>query len=327
MNARAVYEKNPAPELHPDHVDEPPLQADNQPNGQHFDPTLPKLQPFMPGNGDEVNGERHVPGVGPAPPGLDGPLPGVGDDDEARVIDVVRNREQQLAGAEGHIAATTLSVKQALDQHGREALISLFDETGQMVTKKVFHPVTWDMLPSDQRKRVLRSLMFVKRKRNGKLKSRFCVDGRPQKVYGNGDHSSPTAATTSIFLSATIDAYEKRHVKVVDIEGAYLKVNMTEDVYVTIDETLSAILANMMPAWAPLLARDRRLLVKLDKALYGCVQSAKLFYNSVAMTLKGMGFVPNPYDQCVCSTRHEGASSARWWYMWTISRSATWTRR
>jgi hypothetical protein len=106
------------------------------------------------------------------------------------------NREPPLAGVKRQVATTTLSVKQALDQHGREALISLFDETGQMVTKKVFHPVTWEMLPSDQRKRVLRSLMFVKRKRSGKLKSRFCVDGRPQKVFGNGDHSSPTAASS-----------------------------------------------------------------------------------------------------------------------------------
>jgi hypothetical protein len=200
----------------------------------------------------------------------------------------------------------TLQGEQRTHQHGREALISLFDETGQMVTKKVFHPVTWEMLPSEQRKRVLRSLMIVKRKRSGKLKPRFCVDGRPQKVFGNGDHSSPTAATTSIFLSTTIDAYEKRHVKIVDIEGAFLKVNMTEDVCVTIDETLSAILVNMVPAWAPLLARDRRLLVKLDKALYGCVQSAKLFYNSVAATLKGMGFVPNPYDQCVFNAVRKG---------------------
>jgi hypothetical protein len=113
------------------------------------------------------------------------------------------------------------------------------------------------------------------------------------------DPSSPTAGTQSIFISALIDASEGRVVKIVDIEGAYLKVPMTEDVYVQVDDTISAILVNMVPQWYDYLRCDGKLVVKLDKALYGCVQAAKLFYDHVASSLKKMGFVENQYDRCI----------------------------
>ena len=39
--------------------------------------------------------------------------------------------------------------------------------------------------------------------------------------------------------------------------------------------------------------------VKLEKALYGCVQPAKLWYNHLSNFLQGIGFKPNPVDPCV----------------------------
>ena len=40
-------------------------------------------------------------------------------------------------------------------------------------------------------------------------------------------------------------------------------------------------------------------MVKLDKALYGCIQSAKLWYQHLRATLESTGFIPNPCDECV----------------------------
>ncbi len=37
----------------------------------------------------------------------------------------------------------------------------------------------------------------------------------------------------------------------------------------------------------------------LVKALYGCIQSARRFYELLAKVLCSMGFSSNPYDQCV----------------------------
>ena len=45
--------------------------------------------------------------------------------------------------------------------------------------------------------------------------------------------------------------------------------------------------------------------IQLDKALYGCVQSALLWYESYSSTLKDIGFELNPYDMCVANTNIE----------------------
>ena len=42
-----------------------------------------------------------------------------------------------------------------------------------------------------------------------------------------------------------------------------------------------------------------RVLVKLLKAQYGCVESAKLWYNHIKKTITDIGFEVNPFDQCV----------------------------
>ena len=41
--------------------------------------------------------------------------------------------------------------------------------------------------------------------------------------------------------------------------------------------------------------------VKLNKAMYGCIRSARLFYNNLSGTLVTIGFEINPYDMCVAN--------------------------
>ena len=57
------------------------------------------------------------------------------------------------------------------------------------------------------------------------------------------------------------------------------------------------------------------LYVKLDKALYGCVQSALLWYELYSETLQGMGFELNPYDLCVANANIEGKQCTILWYV------------
>ena len=53
--------------------------------------------------------------------------------------------------------------------------------------------------------KALASLMFFKEKRDGKLKSRHCVDGSPQREYiSKEEAASPTVATKSVFTTAAI---------------------------------------------------------------------------------------------------------------------------
>jgi hypothetical protein len=113
------------------------------------------------------------------------------------------------------------------------------------------------------------------------------------------DVSSPTVSTEAFFLSLAIDAKEKRHVVTVDIEGAYLHASMQGEVIVELDPIMSAILQQLDAYYSDYVAHDHKLYVILDKALYGCIESAKLFYDHISGSLVAFGFLPNPYDPCV----------------------------
>ena len=47
------------------------------------------------------------------------------------------------------------------------------------------------------------------------------------------------------------------------------------------------------------------ILVQLEKALYGCIQSAVLWYDELSSTLEGLGYIKNPYDTCVFNKKRE----------------------
>ncbi len=117
----------------------------------------------------------------------------------------------------------------------------------------------------------------------------------------DSDTSSPTLSTEALFISAAIDAQERRYVITVDIEGAYLHADIESEVIMEISPELAAMLGESYPdVYKSFFDSRGRLYVQLDKdALYGCVESAKLFSDHLSKSLTSMGFVKNPYDHCV----------------------------
>ena len=68
----------------------------------------------------------------------------------------------------------------------------------------------------------LRMIMFIKRKRCGRIKARDCADGRKQRNYiPKEDASSPTVSTESLMISCILDTKEILHVAICDIDGAF----------------------------------------------------------------------------------------------------------
>ena len=65
-----------------------------------------------------------------------------------------------------------------------------------------------------------------------------------------------------------------------------------------LDAKLAMILTKIRPDYAPFLDKDGTMVVQLDKALYGCVESAKLWYDHLSNTLIQMGFARNSHDIC-----------------------------
>ena len=58
------------------------------------------------------------------------------------------------------------------------------------------------------------------------------------------------------------------------------------------------------------------LYVRLKRALYGCIKSALLWWNTLAETLFKEGFKLNPYDSCVANkTLPDGSQITICWYV------------
>jgi hypothetical protein len=90
----------------------------------------------------------------------------------------------------------------------------------------------------------------------------------------------------------------------IDICGAYLNAEMTgETVIMEMDRLLSGIACKYMPELEPYV-ENGKILVKLDKALYGCIQSARLWHDKLTGVLEQLGFSRNPVDPCVLTKGH-----------------------
>jgi hypothetical protein len=59
-----------------------------------------------------------------------------------------------------------------------------------------------------------------------------------------------------------------------DVPGAYLEADMTKRVLMRLDKFLAEILASIDPTLRPLMKPDGTFVVVLNKALYGCIESA-----------------------------------------------------
>jgi hypothetical protein len=203
----------------------------------------------------------------------------------------------------GHQVLTTYTPQKGIKLFGAEAIASMESEMTQLHQKGVMRPVNYGDLTPKQKVRILRSLMFLKRKRNNLLKSRFCANGSIQiRALAAIDPSSPTVSTEALFISAAIDAMEKRDKATVDVEGAYLHCKMVGEVFMRIDRVIADILLRIDPVYAKYRLPDGSIVVILEKALYGCIESARLFYENISKVLIDFGFVKNDYDPCVFNT-------------------------
>ena len=198
-----------------------------------------------------------------------------------------------------------ITVNKALNKLGRTALFSMLEEMIQFHAKNVGTPIRKRDLSFKQLKSVIRSSMFLKEKYLStgefeKLKARIVAGGHMQDRALYDDVTSPTVSTPAVFIAIAIAAKEKRKVATVDIGGAYLNAEMGHhNVYMSLDPLLAALLGEIDAKYYEFVNDDGTIIVKLNKALYGCIQSSKLWYEHLCGTLENMGFVRNPMDKCV----------------------------
>jgi hypothetical protein len=201
-----------------------------------------------------------------------------------------------------------ISVKTAMRDYPESGTATIQKELQQMLSKEVFHAVHASGLSHAQLRAIIPCKLFVKERLDPdgvfeKLKGRLVAGGHRQDKSLYEDLSSPTAEQASVMTVAAIAASEGRHVATCDIAGAYLNAPMSPTgviVHMRIDSTLAAILAKLDPSYAPYLNKKGEVIVALDKALYGCVESASLWYAQLSTFLTTeLDFTANIHDPCV----------------------------
>jgi hypothetical protein len=214
-------------------------------------------------------------------------------------------------------------------QYQMEAGIKRFGERGEIaVTKeldqfnkyKVFEPKHAYDLSEEDRKKALSSLIFLKEKKNGTIKARSCANGSTQREHVAKDEAAaPTVGLDSVFITSTIDAKESRKVVTIDIPGAFLHADNEDYVIMKMVGTLAELMVKTNPKMYRqyvILEKGKSVLyLRLQKALYGMMKSALLFYRKLVSELREMGFTINPYDPCVANKTVNGTQMTIRWHV------------
>ena len=171
-------------------------------------------------------------------------------------------------------------------------------------------------LSEAQRKGIMNTFMFMKDKYDAQgnitdFKGRLVGDGRSQdrnylkEVYGST--SSPTALPGSVMLVIALVAQRGMTVETADVASAFIRQNLDDETYIRLSPAMASKWIRFKPEDAEFINRKSELILKLNKSLYGCVQSPLLWYRNVDSFLQSEGFKRTSKDHCVYTKYDNGA--------------------
>ncbi len=195
-------------------------------------------------------------------------------------------------------------------------------ELTPMHDMSMFCPIEVEALTYNKRKKALLLLVFLKEKRDSSVKASMCADGCKQKdgTWSKQDTKLPTVATESVFITAIVNAYKGCNIACLNIPGAFLHMDVEEDLTMVLKGRLAELMVQVTPnLYREYITVDRKgmaiLYVKMQKALYGLLRSALLFYRKLVANLESHGFVLNPYDSCVANKVVNGKQMTVCWHV------------
>ena len=115
---------------------------------------------------------------------------------------VIDNMAMTTHGTSEVLETPQMSLKAGLCTFGDDGMKAVEKEMRQLHDQGVMVPVHKKCSTHEQRKEALAYLMFLKRKRCGKVKGRGCVDGQKQRAYiAKEESTAPTVSTEAVFLT------------------------------------------------------------------------------------------------------------------------------
>ena len=220
----------------------------------------------------------------------------------------------------GSLAHKDMPAQKAIKLFGKKAIVAVIEEFRQIHGKDVVKPRRFRDLSTEERRQALRAIVLVKQKRCCRFKARTVADGRPQKFWTPKEETMSSAASSeATLLTLLVDAHEKRDVATVDVPGAYLHADMKDFVLLKLEGEIVDYMMEASPEtygpFVEVINGKKVLYLQLLKALYGCVQSALLWYELLSSTLVHMGFTINPVEPCVANMTINGKVCTILWYV------------
>ena len=219
-------------------------------------------------------------------------------------MSLVRRDEKNLNNLGNVFRMTVARARKIIEDE--QTLTVLRPELEQIIKRGVCQGVCLDYLTEADKKSAIRCSIFIKEKYKpdglfDKLKASLVARGDQQDrtVYNDNETISPTVSTCAVFMVASIAAKERRQIAAIDFAGAYLNTDMKRRVLMNVDPTVAQLIVDIDNTYGKYIGTNGKLTVRLQKALYGCMESAKLWYDLISDKLLGLAFIQNPYDICV----------------------------
>jgi hypothetical protein len=188
-----------------------------------------------------------------------------------------------------------------LKRFGDSGLKAIEKELRSVIEMGVIEGAYKSDLSLEESEGIIRSLSFMGEKSDGTVKARMCGNptGVRKDILSLINTYSPTVNNHSLFITLDIAGSEGRFILMFDIGTAYLNAEMIRRVFMYLDKHTSQILCEISPEYSKFLQRDGRILTRVKKALYGCPESGRLWYDLVVEFLLSIGFKRNLKDRCV----------------------------
>ncbi len=118
-----------------------------------------------------------------------------------------KSYEQYFAQIMKHCAHAQCSFKAGLKKHKNKGLTACKEELEQLHLRDTFNPLMPSDMSVEDKKKAFESIIFLKEKRDGRLKARACADGRKQRgEIAKEDAASPTADSYTHLTLPTIQS-------------------------------------------------------------------------------------------------------------------------
>ena len=229
-----------------------------------------------------------------------------------------RNLARAANSAQSHVKVNNLLLHQVVKQHGEEGPRQAgLAEVRNIIGRETVIPEDGRLLSAAAKSRVLPSFMFYKVKHLNpdeiadlktkvgntaydgtatKLKARWVGGGHRQQPVDKTIVAAPTARPASHNMLLNYAVLKKASITIGDIPAAYLQTKHRSvdgsdtPLHVRMDAATTGLVVEAYPDLATLVMPDGTLVCRVNKALYGLVESAWLWYQECTSTLKSIGY-------------------------------------